>query len=115
MDYRALAHLPLCSTVLYIGEGAGVHDAGEYRVGCLDGGLTLAWRYRVIRPWQMPAEELLALGRPALLTLLGQTRIEEPERVVPQAVEALGQVADADQRSRLFGLLVSLIRDESLS
>jgi hypothetical protein len=62
----------------------------------------------------MPAEELLALDRLALLTLIGQTRIEEPERVVPQAVEGLGRVADADQRSRLFGLLVSLIRDEEV-
>ena len=33
---------------------------------------------------------------------------------MPQAVAALGQVADADQRSRLFGLLVSLIRDEEV-
>jgi hypothetical protein len=114
LGLQALARLPLCSTVLYIGEGAGRHDTGEYRVGCLDGSLTLAWRYRVIRLWQMPAEELLALARPALLTLLGQTHIEKPERVVPQAVEALAQVADADQRSRLFGLLISLIRDEEV-
>ncbi len=114
LDYRQLAHLPLCSAVLYVGDGAGAHDTGDYRLGCPDGGVTLAWRYRVIRLWQMPAEELLALGRPALLTLLGQTHIEQPERVVPQAVAALGQVADADQRSRLFGLLVSLIRDEEV-
>jgi hypothetical protein len=33
---------------------------------------------------------------------------------VPQAVAALGQIIDADQRSRLFGLLVSLIRDEEV-
>lgn len=86
LDLRDLARLPLCSTVLYIGAGAGLHDVGEYRIGCLDGSLTLAWRYRVIRLWQMPAEELLALGRPALLTLLGQTHIAQPTRVVPQAV-----------------------------
>jgi hypothetical protein len=114
LDLQVLAHLPLCSTVLYIGEGAGRHDTGEYRIGCLDGGLTLAWRYRVIRLWQMPAEELLALGRPALLTLLGQTHIAQPARVVPQAIETLAQVADVNQRSRLFGLLVSLIRDEEV-
>ena len=51
---------------------------GDYHSGCPDSGLTLAWRYRVIRLWLMPAEELLALGRPALLTLIGQTRIAEP-------------------------------------
>jgi len=104
----------VCSTVLYIGEGAGRHDTGEYRIGCLDGGLTLAWRYRVIRLWQMPAEELLTMNRPALLTLLGQTHIAQPARVVPQAIETLAQVADVNQRSRLFGLLVSLIRDEEV-
>jgi hypothetical protein len=114
LDFQALAQLPLCSTVLYIGEGAGRHDTGEYRIGCLDGGLTLAWCYRVIRLWQMPAEELLTLNRPALLTLLGQTHIAQPARVVPQAIETLAQVADVNQRSRLFGLLVSLIRDEEV-
>ncbi len=77
--------------------------------------MTLAWRYRVIRLWQMRAEELLALGRPALLTLIGQTRIEEPARVVPQAVTAIGQVADDEDRSRLFAAFTSLLRDESLS
>jgi len=114
LDFQTLAQLPLCSTVLYIGEGAGRHDTGEYRIGCLDGGLTLAWRYRVIRLWQMPAEELLTLNRPALLTLLGQTRIAQPARVVPQVIETLAQVADVNQRSRLLGLLVSLIRDEEV-
>jgi len=114
LDLQTLAQLPLCSTVLYIGEGAGRHDTGEYRIGCLDGGLTLAWRYRVIRLWQMPAEELLTMNRPALLTLLGQTHIAQPARVVPQAIETLAQVADVNQRSRLFGLLVSLIRDEEV-
>lgn len=76
--YRRLADVPLCAAVLYVGDGAGVHDTGEYQIACPTDGLTLAWRYRVIRLWQMRAEELLALGRPALLTLLGQTRIADP-------------------------------------
>jgi len=84
LDYRHLERIPLCAAVLYVGEGAGVHDTGDYHIVCPDGGVTLAWRYRVIRLWQMPAEELLALGRPALLTLLGQTRIAEPARVIPR-------------------------------
>jgi len=32
----------------------------------------------MIRLWLIPAEELLALGRSELLTLIGQTRIAEP-------------------------------------
>jgi len=50
----------------------------DYHNGCPDSGLTPAWRYRMIRLWLIPAEELLALGRSELLTLIGQTRIAEP-------------------------------------
>ena len=78
----------LCSTVFYVGDGAGAGDPGEHQVRCPTGGATLAWHYQVIRLWQMRAEELLALDRPALLTLIGQTRIENPA-VVPQAIEAI--------------------------
>jgi len=83
-------------------------------VGCPDGDLTLAWRYRVIRLWEMTAEELLALKRPALLPLLGQTRIGRPEQVLPAAVAAIGQVADYGQRVRLFDAFASLMRDEEV-
>jgi predicted transposase YdaD len=114
LDWRALARVPLCGAVLYVGDGAGLHDTGDYQIGCPDGGVTLAWRYRVIRLWQMRAEELLALGRPALLTLIGQTRIEEPARVVPQAVATIGQVADDEERAGLFAAFTSLLRDEEV-
>jgi predicted transposase YdaD len=105
----------LCSAVIYVGDGAGVHDTGQHQVGCPDGSLALAWHYRVIRLWQMAAEELLALQRPALLPLLGQTRIAQPEQVLPAAVAAIGKVADYGQRVRLFDAFASLMRDESLS
>jgi len=114
LDYRHLAHLPLCSAVLYVGDGAGAHDTGDYRLGCPDGGVTLAWRYRVIRLWQMPAEELLALGRPSLMALIGQTQIAAPTQVIPQAVAAIGQLPDPETRSRLFGALIGLMRDEEV-
>jgi hypothetical protein len=114
LDWRDLGRIPLCGAVLYVGDGAGLRDTGDYRIGCPDGGATLAWRYRVIRLWQMPAEELLALGRPALLTLIGQTRITEPARVVPQAMAAIGQVTDDEDRSRLFTAFTSLMRDEEV-
>jgi predicted transposase YdaD len=104
----------LCSAVIYVGDGAGVHDTGQYQVGCPDGSLTLTWHYRVIRLWQMAAEELLALQRPALLPLLGQTRISQPEQVLPAAVTAIGQVADYGQRVRLFDAFASLMRDEEV-
>ena len=96
--------------MLYIGEGAGLHDTGEYRIGCLEGGLTLAWRYRVIRLWQMPAAELLALGRPALLTLLGQTHIEPPGAAGADLPPAGTQVAGLTDPARLRELLGVALR-----
>ncbi|MEA3338776.1 MAG: hypothetical protein U9R15_02310 [Chloroflexota bacterium] len=104
----------LCSVVIYVGDGAGIEDDGVYRVDCPDGNLTLAWQYRVVRLWQMRAEELLSLDRPALLTLVGQTRIEKPERVLPQIMEVIRQRPDKDERIRLFAALTSLMRDEEV-
>jgi len=104
----------LCSAVIYVGDGAGADDKGTHQVDCHDQGLTLAWRYRVIRLWQMQAEELLALDHPALLTLIGQTRIEEPERVLPQAIATIRQTSDEGERIRLLAALKSLMRDEEM-
>jgi len=104
----------LCSVVFYVGEGAGANDAGEHRIFCPDGGATLAWRYRVVRLWQMRAEELLALGRPVLLTLIGQTRIEEPAAVISQVVETIQHLPDATQRIRMLTALTGLMRDEEV-
>lgn len=104
----------LCSVVIYVGHGAGAGDTGNHRLLCPDGEVTLAWRYRVIRLWQMTAEELLALKRPALLALLGQTQIVQPEQVIPEAVTTISQVADYGQRVRLFETFMSLMRDEEI-
>jgi predicted transposase YdaD len=104
----------LCSVVLYVGDGAGADDEGAHRVDCPDGIPTLAWRYRAIRLWQMRAEELLALNRPALLALIGQTRIEEPERVLPSVVATLRKTPDERERIRLLMALTSLMRDEEV-
>ena len=104
----------LCSAVLYVGDGAGANDDGMHHVACHDGDLTLTWHYQVIRLWQMPAEELLALGRPALLTLVGQTRLEEPERLLPRVVARIQQTPDAETRKHLFIALLSLMRDEEV-
>jgi hypothetical protein len=70
------------SVVIYVGEGAGKGDTGEYRVEGLSG-VTLQWRYRPLRLWQMEAESLFGLGNPAFLALIGQTRLREPETILP--------------------------------
>src|SRR5215510_6096428 len=118
LEYIArLAHthrLELWSVVIYVGRGAGTGDTGSYQVNGLDGTPTLAWRYRVIRLWQMRAEELLALGRPALLALIGQTQIETPEVVLPDVVARLQNVPDPERRGRLLAALTALIPEEEI-
>ena len=112
-----LAHtyrLDLWSVVIYVGRGAGAGDTGSYQVNGLDGTPTLAWRYHVIRLWQMRAEELLAMGRPALLALIGQTQIETPEAVLPDVVARLQSVPDPERRDRLLTALTALIPEEEM-
>jgi predicted transposase YdaD len=104
----------LCSVVFYVGDGAGAGDEGIHQVQCPGGDVTLSWRYRVIRLWQMRAGELLALDRPALLTLIGQTRIEEQKCALPQVVETIQRTPDEGERVRLLAALMSLMRDEEV-
>ena len=65
----------LCSVVIYVGEGAGKNDAGKYEIDCLFGNKTLTWSYRVIHLWNISAESLLETGIPAIIALIGQTRM----------------------------------------
>jgi predicted transposase YdaD len=106
--------LPLESVVLYIGRGAGADDTGIYHVEGLDGTPVLTWRYRVMRLWQMSAEELLTSEPVAPLTLVGQTQIARPEVLLPTVVTRLRQVADLGLRSRLFTALLALLPAEEM-
>lgn len=106
--------LDIWSVVLYVGQGVGTRDTGDYQLLGPDGTPTLAWRYRVIRLWQMSAEELLALGRPALLALVGQTRIENPEVVFPEVIARMRSVPDEEMRGRLLSAMVSLMSEEEM-
>ena len=112
-----LAHahrLDLWSVVIYVGHGAGAGDVGRYQVNGPDGTLTLAWQYRVMRLWQMRAEELLAVGRPALLALVGQTQIEAPETVLPEVVARVQSIPEPEMRGRLLSALTALIPEEEI-
>jgi predicted transposase YdaD len=104
--------LPLWSVVIYLGRGAGIGDSGEYRVEGPHGTPALTWHYQPIRLWDMPGEELLALGRPALLAFIGQTRMTTPARVLLEVVTRLRQVSDVEQRRRLLTALSALISEE---
>jgi predicted transposase YdaD len=118
LEYMArLAHthrLDLWSVVIYVGRGAGRGDSGRYQVTGPDGTPTLAWQYRVIRLWQMRAEELLAVGRPALLALVGQTQIDMPEIVLSDVVARIRSVSEVERRGRLLAALTALIPEEEM-
>ncbi len=98
------------SVVIYV--GAGLRDTGEYCVAGYTSAPTLAWRYRVIRLWQMSAAELLALGRPALLPLIGQTQLRQPRQELQEVVATLKHLPSDADRARLFAALSSLLPDK---
>jgi predicted transposase YdaD len=106
--------LQVLLVVLYIGQGAGADDTGLYHVEGLDGTAVLSWRYRVIRLWQLPAEDLLAVEPVAPLALVGQTLIGRPEVILPTVVSRLRHVADFALRSRLFTALLALLPEEEM-
>jgi len=106
--------LPLWSVVLYVGHGAGAGDIGHYQLMGPDGTATLSWRYQVVRLWETPAEELLAMGRPALLALVGQTHIETPDVLLSEVIARMHSVSDVEMRGRLLTALVSLMPDREM-
>jgi hypothetical protein len=105
---------PIYSVVFYVGQGAGTHDTGQHQMHAPDGRVNLAWQYEVIRLWEMDAEQVLAMGRPALLALVGQTRITQPEVVLPQVIETFKTVPDREQQYRLLTAFISLMSDKEL-
>ncbi len=106
--------LPLHSVVLYVGGGAGADDTGKHQVEGVNDTTVMSWQYEVIRLWQMSAQDLLALGSPALLALVGQTRIEQPEVVFPEVITRLRSVPDTDTRGHLLTALLALIQEEEM-
>ncbi len=123
MQWRMLEYMPrlarthrldLESVVMYIGRGAGADDTGIYQVNGLDGTPVLAWRYRVIRLWQMRAEVLMAARQVAPLALLGQTQMAQPEVILPAVVTRMRRVADDTLRGHLLTAFLALLPDEEM-
>jgi predicted transposase YdaD len=106
--------IPMRSVVLYLG-GAGARDTGEHVLYDPDGQVRMSWRYDVIRLWQLEAEALLALNRPALLALIGQTRIRRPEQTIPQAIAQVVQGTSGEQREHLLAELLLLCTDKEIA
>ncbi len=123
MSWRMLDYMPrlalayrreMASMVLYIGRGAGANDHGLYQVYDLDGHPVLAWRYRVIRLWELPAETLLATAQVAPLALVGLMQMADPAMTLTTVVARMRQVADAERRGHLFAALMALLPEEEM-
>jgi hypothetical protein len=108
VNYR----LELLSVVIYVGYGVGAQDTGQYQVQSPTGMISLSWQYEVIRLWQMSAESLLALHRAALMPLVGQTQITQPQEVLPTVVARIQQEPDAERRQQLVTGLLALLAEE---
>ena len=74
--------------------------------------ISLSWQYEVIRLWQMSAESPLALHRVALMPLVGQTRITQPQEVLSTVVARIQQEPDAERRQQLMTGLLALLAEE---
>ncbi|MCG8347185.1 MAG: hypothetical protein MI924_05330, partial [Chloroflexales bacterium] len=111
---QAYREIPIHSAVLYLG-GAGRTDTGEHQVVGLDGRVQLAWTYLAVQLWQMDANALLALDRPGLLALIGQTRITQPKQIVSQAIARITTSTSGELRQRLLEELLLLCADEEVA
>ncbi|MEM7536788.1 MAG: hypothetical protein AAF639_31705 [Chloroflexota bacterium] len=54
------------------------------------------------------------MNRPALLPLIGQTNIENPDEIIPQVYKAIKSVHSEEMKQRLLFELLALLRDEEL-
>ena len=106
--------LILESFVLYTEPYAGSSDTGVHQLERLDGQPALSWQYTTIHLWREPAEPLLLSGKPGIIPIMGLMKIEQPQTTLPQMVQQIEAVPDAEKRGILFSSLLALISDEEL-
>jgi len=123
MQWRMLDYMPrlasayrldMESVVLYIGRGAGTNDTGMYQVNGIAGTPVLAWQYRVVRLWDLLAEALLTTAPVALLALVGQMQMADPEATLTAVVARMRQVVDGGMRRHLLTALIALLPEEEM-
>lgn len=111
---RTERELQLHSVVFYIGEGVGALDNGDHQIDSFDGQPAVRWRYQVVHLWKIKAEELIALNRPGLSALVGLSRMDNPETVIPKVVAQIQAVPSAETRRHLLAGLIALIDDQEV-
>jgi predicted transposase YdaD len=104
----------MLAIVCYVEHGAGSHDTGHHQIASVGPHPALAWHYLVVHLWRMNADDLLAAQRPAIVPLIGLTKMDDPERVIREAVEQLEQVPDQQERETLTIELQALARNEQI-
>ena len=102
------------SVVFYIGDGVGAKDIGAHELKGIGGRVTLAWRYDVVRLWQIDPEHLLELKRPGLLPLIGQTKIENPDELIPRVYAEIKSVPNEETQHKLLTELLALLQDKEV-
>jgi len=102
------------SVIFYIGDGVGAQDTGHHEIYGLNKQVTLSWHYDVIHLWKLTPEDLLALKRPGLLPLIGQTHLQNPDEVIPRVFEEIKAVPNQETRHRLLTELLVLLTDERI-
>ena len=96
------------SVVFYIGEKTNVTDTGHHRVMGIGERVTLAWHYDAIWLWNLEPQKLLDAGRPALLPLLGQSKLEHPDQIIPVIYQEIRSLPDEETQHRLLIELLAL-------
>ncbi len=105
--------VPVYYVIMYF-LGVGADDTGVHTtVGFDNHGIT--WRYRVLHLWRMTAEELLAAGRPAVLALIGQTRISDPHATADAVIAQVNTITDRRTRATVLDELLALCTDKELT
>ncbi|WP_124682040.1 DUF4351 domain-containing protein [Candidatus Viridilinea mediisalina] len=107
-------NMPVYSVVWYVG-GAGARDTGAHQCTNLAGQTYLAWHYQVIHLWQLDGEALLRLNRPALLALIGQTRLRDPQPILTQAIHQIMTQTSGERQEQLLTEFLLLCTDKELA
>ncbi|MEM7532867.1 MAG: hypothetical protein AAF639_11870 [Chloroflexota bacterium] len=102
------------SVVFYVGEKTNITDTGHHRVMGIGQRVTLAWHYDTIWLWNLKPQELLDAGRPALLPLLGQAKLERPDEIIPVIYQEIRSLPNEEMQHRLLIELLALLQDEEI-
>ncbi len=106
------------SVVIYLAR-AGRNDTGRHAIYGLDRDgqqvVRLAWNYTVLHLWRLDAEVLLQSPRTALLSLIGQTRLHQPEQTLAQAIARIKMETSGELQYRLLEELLLLCSNEEIA